>query len=167
LNFLDEHIGSETDGSSFGVAMSDEVSGKLVFNLGTIDVSEEKGDIGINIRYPVTKTSSEVYDIIKEKISSSGIELLTGNGKDPLYVPADNFMIKVLQKVYENVTGQKAELISIGGGTYARAIKNAVAFGPLFPGKEETAHQKDEFIEIEDLLTSTKIYAEAIYELVK
>lgn len=167
INFLDEHIGMETDGTSFGVGMSDEVSGKLVFNLGTIDVSEEKGDVGINIRYPVTKTRNDVYDIIKEKITASGISLVEGDEKDPLYVPADNFMIKALQKVYEDVTGEKAELISIGGGTYARAIKNAVAFGPLFPGREETAHQKDEYIEIEDLMKSTKIYAEAIYELVK
>ncbi|KUO72883.1 MAG: diguanylate cyclase [Clostridia bacterium BRH_c25] len=167
INFLDEHIGMEVNGSSFGVAMSDDVSGKLVFNLGTIDVSEDKGSIGINIRYPVTKTKNDVYDIIRKKISAPGISLVEGAGKDPLYVPADNFMIKALQKVYEDVTGEKAELISIGGGTYARAIKNAVAFGPLFPGREETAHQKDEYIEVEDLMKSTKIYAEAICELVK
>jgi succinyl-diaminopimelate desuccinylase len=138
-----------------------------VFNLGTIDVTEDKGSAGINIRYPVTKTRNDVYDIIKGKLSASGIRIVEGDEKDPLYVPADNFMIKALQKVYEDVTGQKAELISIGGGTYARAIKNAVAFGPLFPGKEETAHQKDEYIEVEDLIKCTKIYAEAIYELVK
>jgi len=167
INFLGEHIGMETDGTSFGVAMSDEVSGELVFNLGVIDITEGKGTVGINIRYPVTRTSDDVYDRIREKISSAGIKLVVGDGKDPLYVPADNFMIKVLQKVYEDVTGEKAELISIGGGTYARAIKNAVAFGPLFPGREETAHQKDEYIEVEDLVKSTKIYAEAIYELVK
>lgn len=167
INFLNEHIGMEVDGASFGVAMSDEVSGKLVFNLGTIDVTEEQGSIAINIRYPVTKTRNDVYDIIKGKITSAGITLIEGSEKDPLYVPADNFMIKALQKVYEDVTGQKAELISIGGGTYARAIKNAVAFGPLFPGREELAHQKDECIEIDDLIKSTIIYAEAIYELVK
>lgn len=167
INFLDEHIGMETDGTSFGVAMSDEVSGKLVFNLGTINVTEEKGSIGINVRYPVTKTSSNVYDAIREKIAPADIKLVVGDGKDPLYVPADNFMVKALQKVYEDVTGEKAVLISIGGGTYARAIKNAVAFGPLFPGREETAHQKDEYMEVEDLIKSTKIYAEAIYELVR
>lgn len=167
INFLDKHIGMETDGASFGVRMSDEVSGKLVFNLGTIDVSEEKGDIGINIRYPVTKTRNDVYDMIKKKINASGIVLVEGDEKDPLYVPADNFMIKALQKVYKEVTGEEAKLISIAGGTYARAIKNAVAFGPLFPGREETAHQKNEYIGIEDLIKCTKLYAEAIYELVK
>jgi len=167
ISFLNTHIGTETDGSSFGVAMSDEVSGKLVFNLGTIELTEEKGNVAINIRYPVTKTRNDVYDVIKEKAEKAGVVVVEGDEKEPLYVPADNFMIKVLQKVYEDVTGEEAELISIGGGTYARAIKNAVAFGPLFPGKEETAHQKDEYIEIEDLVKSAKIYAGAIYELVK
>ncbi len=167
INFLNEHIGMETDGKSFGAAMSDEISGKLVFNLGTIDMDERKGSVGINIRYPVTKKGKEVYDIIRSKSSEAGIKVIEGDGQDPLYVPADNFMIKILQKVYEDVTGQKADLISIGGGTYARAIKNAVAFGPLFPGKEETAHQKDEYIEVDDLMTCTKLFAEAIYKLVE
>jgi len=167
INFLNEHIGMETDGKSFGAAMSDEVSGKLVFNLGTIDMNGRKGSVGINIRYPVTKTEKDVYDIIRSKSSEAGIKVIEGDGKEPLYVPADNFMIKILQKVYEDVTGQKADLISIPGGTYARAIKNAVAFGPLFPGNEEVAHEKDEYIEIDDLMMCTKIYAEAIYELVK
>ena len=167
INFLNEHIGMETDGKSFGAAMSDEISGKLVFNLGTIDMDERKGSVGINIRYPVTKTGKEVYDIIRSKSSEAGIKVIEGDGRDPLYVPADNFMIKILQKVYEDVTGQKADLISIPGGTYARAIKNAVAFGSLFPGNEEVSHEKDEYIEIEHLILNTKIFAEAIYELVK
>jgi succinyl-diaminopimelate desuccinylase len=166
IRFLESHIGMETDGKSFGVAMSDEVSGKLILNLGTIDMNEEKGSAGINIRYPVTKSGNDVYDILRKKSSEAGVKVVEGDGKDPLFVPAENFMIKILQKVYENVTGQKADLISIGGGTYARAIKNAVAFGPLFPGREETAHQKDEYISIDDLMMCTKIYAQAIYELV-
>ncbi|HZG80309.1 MAG TPA: hypothetical protein VEZ13_05985, partial [Brevibacillus sp.] len=40
-------------------------------------------------------------------------------------------------------------------------------FGPLFPGRESTAHQTDEYIEIEDLMRAMAIYAQAIYELAK
>lgn len=72
-----------------------------------------------------------------------------------------------MQRVYEEQTGEKAELLAIGGGTYARSLEAGVAFGPLFPGKEELAHQKDEYIEIEDLLKATAIYAQAIHELAK
>lgn len=76
-------------------------------------------------------------------------------------------MVRRLKKVYGEVTGQEAYTIAIGGGTYARALDKAVAFGPLFPGKEEMAHQRDEYIDIEDLLLSARIYGHAIYELAK
>ncbi len=86
----------------------------------------------------------------------------------PLYVPKDNFLVEKLMKVYREQTGDvESEPITIGGGTYARAMENAVAFGPVFPGQEEVAHQKDEFISIEHLMKITKIYAHALYELAK
>lgn len=69
--------------------------------------------------------------------------------------------------MYTEQTGEEAELLSIGGGTYARSLKAGVAFGALFPGREDVAHQKDEYMYIEDLLKATAIYAEAIYELTK
>ncbi|MED4962565.1 M20/M25/M40 family metallo-hydrolase, partial [Geobacillus stearothermophilus] len=58
-------------------------------------------------------------------------------------------------------------LLAIGGGTYARALTAGVAFGALFPGRPDVAHQKDEYIEIDDLVKATAIYAQAIYELAK
>jgi len=39
----------------------------------------------------------------------------------------NHFMIKILQKVQEEMTGARAKLLSIGGGIYTRALKNVVA----------------------------------------
>lgn len=167
VNFMDSSIGMETDGNSFGLYMEDEVSGKLVFNLGVFEMNKEGATAVINVRYPVTRTRDEVYALIEKKATEADIEYEEVTGKDPLYVPADNALVQKLAGVYQNVTGEKATLISIGGGTYARAIKNAVAFGPLFPGQPELAHEKDENISVDDLLKCTKIYAEAISELIK
>lgn len=167
LNYIDKRIGLETDGHSFGLGMEDEVSGKLVLNFGVLDIDNNNADIGVNIRYPVSNTEEEVYSIIESKIENAGVHLVKGASKGPLHVAADNFLVKKLQKVYKEVTGLEPTLISIGGGTYSRAIKNAVAFGPLFPDQEEVAHQKDEYIAVDDLMKCTNIYAQAIYELVK
>ncbi|MDR2771380.1 MAG: hypothetical protein LBB57_05035, partial [Clostridiales Family XIII bacterium] len=52
-----------------------------------------------------------------------------------------------------------------GGGTYARAAKHIVAFGPGFPAAPDLAHQKDEYISEEDMVKLAKIYADAIYAL--
>ena len=67
--------------------------------------------------------------------------------------------------MYAEQTGQPAKALAIGGGTFARAIKNAVAFGPTFPGRPEVAHEKDEYISIDDLILHIKIYAHAIAKL--
>jgi succinyl-diaminopimelate desuccinylase len=167
VRFMDSSIGLETDGRSFGLSMSDDVSGKLVFNLGVFELNDKGATATINVRYPVTNTRDEVYDIIDKKANEAGIQYNEVTGKAPLYVPADNPLVQKLSAVYKRMTGEEATLISIGGGTYSRAIKNAVAFGPLFPGQLELAHQKDEYIAVDDLIKCTKIYAEAIFELIK
>jgi succinyl-diaminopimelate desuccinylase len=42
-----------------------------------------------------------------------------------------------------------------------------VAYGPVFPGQKEVAHERDEFISIDDLILCAKIYAQALYSLMK
>ena len=56
-------------------------------------------------------------------------------------------------------------LLTIGGGTYSRDLKKAVAFGPAMPGRKDVAHQIDEVLHLDHLLKSTPIYMEAIYQL--
>ena len=133
-------------------------------NVGTFTYRKgEEGELGINIRYPVTSDSKAIRDAFT---SAEEFRLEEFKDSKPHHVSADHPLVKTLQKVYEGQTGKKADLISIGGGTYARSLSAGVAFGPLFP-TTDSAHQKDEYIEIDDLLRSTALYAEAIYELAK
>ena len=68
--------------------------------------------------------------------------------------------------IYRKYTGQTdAQPITMGGATYARAVPNTVAFGPVFPGQVDLCHQPNEFIDIEAMITSTKIFAEALLRL--
>ena len=55
----------------------------------------------------------------------------------------------------------------IGGGTYCRDVQNFVSFGPLFPDEPDFAHQANEYIDLENMLLSAKIYAQALYKLMK
>ena len=76
-------------------------------------------------------------------------------------------MIRCLAKVYEEQMGEPARLISMGGGTYAKAMPNTVAFGPIFPGDEAVEHKPDEYIELDKLMKNAKIIAAAMYEMAK
>ena len=51
------------------------------------------------------------------------------------------------------------------GGTYAHICKTIIPFGPSFPGQKGIAHQPNEYVDIDDLVKWTKIYAYAIYKL--
>lgn len=156
---------ADTRGVKLKIDFQDEISGELTVNLGVMNYSlESNGQIGVNIRYPVTGDSENIKQVFSKV---SGFDLQSFEDSQPHHVDEGHPLIQTLKSVYEEQTGEHAELIAIGGGTYARSLDAGVAFGPLFPGRPDIAHQKDEYIIIEDLLKATAIYAQAIYELAK
>ncbi|WP_010097322.1 dipeptidase PepV [Ornithinibacillus scapharcae] len=155
-------------GEVFGIAYEDEDSGDLTINVGVMTYDQKNGGrIGLNMRYPVTFNIEDGKSKISSVLEEKGLMLDKYSDSKPTYVKKDDPLIKTLQKVYEEQTGEKADLLAIGGGTYARALDHGVAFGALFPGREDVMHQKDEYAIVDDLLLATAIYAQAIYELAK
>jgi succinyl-diaminopimelate desuccinylase len=168
IGFVSSKLATDFHGEEIDIAFSDDVSGKLTLNVGTLRFdSETGGKIGVNIRYPVTLDSDTLLKRLKSAGETAEFDLKELEHLRSLYVDEDHELIKKLTKVYEEQTGEKSELLSIGGGTYARSLEAGVAFGAQFPGRPDVAHQKDEFIDIEDMLKATAIYAQAIYELAK
>ncbi|MCT8137273.1 dipeptidase PepV [Anaerobacillus sp. CMMVII] len=165
--FIDQHFYNDSRGAKFGLEYEDEQTGPLTMNLGTMKFEENSGKLGVNWRYPVTYNFEAGLMALEAIIAENGLVIDLKTHAKPHYVKEDHPLIQKLQQVYERQTGEKATLLSTGGGTYARSLKAGVAFGALFPGRPELAHQKDEYIEVEDLLKATAIYAEAIYELAK
>lgn len=166
LNFINIKF-SGNNGKGAELNCTDDVSGNLTINIGIIDINEKQGSLRFDLRYPVTVDGDKIITKLKELAKKENLAFKINQHKPPLYVEKDTEFIKKLQKVYQEMTGQEPKLISIGGGTYCRYVKNTVSFGPVFPGQKELAHQRDEYIRLEDLKLMTKIYAQAIYELIK
>lgn len=159
---------NQSRGEVFDIQYTDDVSGDLTINVGIMSYQKETGGkIGCTMRYPVTFDIEKGKAKIEALVKEIGFQLAEFTDSKPTYVKADDPLILTLQKVYEEQTGEKAELLAIGGGTYARALKHGVAFGAMFPGREDVMHQKDEYAYVDDLLKATAIYAQAIYELAK
>lgn len=167
IKFLNDNIGEDVYGEKFGIHLYDEASGKVSFNVGVIDLNENKARLTLNLRYPVTKTLEDMMTPFKERIEGTGIEIENFEHQKPLYFSPDHALIKTLQRVYKEETGEEGKLISIGGGTYAKEMPNIVAFGPIFPGEADVIHKPNEYIKIDDLVLISKIYAKALYELAK
>ena len=163
-----EFFFGDSRGRALGVAYQDEISGELTINVGKMVYNEhEGGKFGITMRYPVTFDQEEGKKMIQRKGKELHFQLGQYTNSDPHHVPEESPLIQTLQAVYEEQTGQNAELLAIGGGTYARSLDSGVAFGALFPGRPDVAHQKDEYMELADLWQATAIYAQAIYELAR
>ncbi|MFZ5968631.1 MAG: dipeptidase PepV [Bacillota bacterium] len=167
IRFVAEKIGEDCYGEKIVGDCEDQSSGKLTMNIGKIDINHDRQTIYLDVRYPVTKKKEDIIHAIKAAAEPYGLVYEEKHFIPPLYVPRDHSMVKLLRKVYEEETGLDSTPLSIGGATYARAFENFVAFGPLFPGKEEVAHEKDEYIEIDDLMKTIRMYAKVIAELAK
>ena len=76
-------------------------------------------------------------------------------------------LVTELLAAYEAYTGEKAQPAAIGGGTYARALKCGVAFGPEMEGDEPVVHQADEYITFERVDMLLHVYADALRRLTK
>jgi succinyl-diaminopimelate desuccinylase len=166
VDFYQTHIAFETDGKGLGIAAHDDLSGRLIVNVGQIALGREAAILTVNVRNPVTKKEEDVYDDLRSLIDRYGIGVVRVSGMAPLFFPADDPLVETLMDVYRTNTGDQESLpIVIGGGTYARSFPRAVAFGPRFPGEEDVMHQKDEYIREDSLFMAAQIYTDAIRRL--
>jgi succinyl-diaminopimelate desuccinylase len=166
VDFYNTHIAFDLNGEAMGCGLEDEPSGKLVFNVGMVNIDAESAAITVNIRYPVTLSDERVYEALLPVVGKYNLGLVKKEHKPPIFIPKDDPLIQTLMAIYKKHSGDtECEPIVIGGGTYARAVKNTVAYGAVFPGEPDLAHQKNEYIEIENLVTCAKIFADAIFEL--
>ncbi len=157
----------DTSGEALGISCRDEATGALTVNVGLLRYAPTAGEafFQLNIRFPACANGEQLVGKLEERLRPYGFQLTPPTLKPPHEVPAEHPMIRALQRIYTEQTGHTATLLSTGGGTYACKLPGCVAFGPLFPGEEDTAHQPDESISIDSLLRATALYAEAIYEL--
>lgn len=154
-------IGKTIYGEKLGIAAEDE-SGKLTLNVGLLEVRDETATLMVDIRYPAKKNPDEISGSLVRQFSSYGASCECVYHVRPLYTPSDSPVLGALLSAYREVTGDDSRPISIGGGTYAKAMPNMVAFGPNFPGHENREHMEDEYILVEDFLKLEEIYERAL-----
>lgn len=167
MQFVLDMLDGETNGEKLSVRYFDEETGETTVNLGVLDYDGESMEFTLDIRYPKNADPENVKAQISEKAEKYGLGVLSLKQTPILYIPKDSELIQKLLCVYKEQTGEIAEPLAIGGGTYAKAFPNMVAFGPMFPGDPEVIHQPNEYAEIDKLMQSFQICAAAMYELAK
>lgn len=165
LQFLAEKVGTETNGFRIFGEVKDEMTGELTFNVATIKVDETKSEIELDLRIPVSYPAADLAAILEKTAAAYGLTYEEFDHVPALYVPKESDLVQTLMAIYQNKTGDKAQPLTSGGATYARTMKNMVAFGAHFPNTKSLAHQANEGIVLAELFQAIDIYAETIVQL--
>lgn len=147
----------------YGLKQLHDETGNLTLSPDLIKYRRGELQVVCDIRYPATLPLSAVT----EKLSELGVKYETLRHQAPLMQDKDGTLVRGLLAAYEQYTGRKASPVAIGGGTYARALRCGVAFGPEEDGDEPVVHQADEYITLERVEMLLHIYADALRRLTK
>lgn len=159
-----KQIGFGYHGEHMNLNLSDE-SGQLTLNAGKLSIEGNNVVLLLDVRFPVTYTAEKVLTGLCHATNPFGIKATLVSAEKPVYLKKDSEILQALMAAYRGITGDFREPEIIGGGTYARAMDNIVAFGPAFPCKERTEHMADEYALVDDLYRAKDIYRLALTNL--
>ncbi|NMA06262.1 MAG: M20 family metallopeptidase [Ruminococcaceae bacterium] len=167
---LIDKVSGDFSGKSVGIDRECEIFTPLTVNLGLISIKDNKFEVVLDIRYPISVAPEEIEKMLSELACEYGYEIIDISNKPPFYINPESPVIEALTHAFEEVYGEKHEPYVMSGGTYARKMDNAVAFGPGFPNSKKPdwagdAHMKNEALSIEDTLKATEIYCESLIAL--
>ena len=158
-------VHGDTQGKALGISMQDEESGALTMNLGILRLKDGALYGEFDVRAPLCANDDNLTEVMRKDFDGIGIRMEEGPMKAAHYVPADSDLVKTLLGSYERYFGTEGKPFAIGGGTYVHELERGVAFGCAVEGVDNRMHGDDEFMEIEMLLRSAKIFADAIVKL--
>lgn len=152
-------------GKGLGVNMADDISGSLTLSADMMHIDETSVYVCFDTRCPTCSTDENTHLAAKAKIEAAGLKMRDVKMVLPHHVSADSDFVRTLLKAYEDWTGEEGKPDSTGGGTYVHNLKNGVAFGCEVAGIDNHMHGADEFITLDQLMLSAKIFAQAIIDL--
>ena len=155
----------DTKGTALGIAMGDEQSGDLSMNLGILHIENGVLSGQFDVRAPLCANNENVTARIAGKLKEAGITMEEDQLTPVHYVPADTPFVQTLLQTYEEYFGKPGKPIYTGGGTYVHELKRGVAFGCMVPETDNHMHGDDEFMEIDMLVRSAKIFASVIRKI--
>ncbi|PKL01016.1 MAG: dipeptidase PepV [Tenericutes bacterium HGW-Tenericutes-1] len=166
IDYLCKYQTHDYYGKKLGIDHFDPEMKELTINLAIINYENNEFKVGVNIRYPKGFDFDQQTAKIEKSIVSYGFKYVPHKNSKPHYVSPEDPLVKTLLAAYQKYSNDyESPIVTIGGGTYARTLKKAVAFGPNLPKNEDLAHQPNEYLVIDEMIMAAAIYAEAIEKL--
>ena len=170
--------GQDIYGTGLGITGNDPVWGRYAVNIATVKPSTNdpaKTRLFINLRRTPPRNAAQSKAYLEQFVrdfnarTGSSLEVLADESyfeDEPLGFDPNAKIVKRLMTLYARATGEKNVKPAIsGGGTYAKRLPNAIAFGMWFPGKPYPGHDLDEKIPIDDLQRGARVLIYALTDI--
>lgn len=169
--------GQDLHGAGLGITDDDPIWGRYGVNVATVKPLEKDPAqfmLYVNLRRVPPRTGAQLKthlaSVVDRFNKRTGAALAIGEDSyfldEPLGFDPNAKIVKRLMAAYSRATGVKSPKPAIsGGGTYAKRLPNAIAFGMWFPGKPYPGHDVDEKIPIDDLQKGARVLIHALVDL--
>lgn len=163
-------------GRGLRIQCEDDISGSLtaVGSMCGLD-DAHRARLHFNIRYPVKADSDAILASIRQTAAARGFSADLIRDSKPNYYPKEHPVVQTLTDVFNQMTGQHTEPFVMGGGTYARKLPRAFAYGMGMPGEKNGhpmlrpghggGHEPDEALKLSSLMEAMKIYCVALIQI--
>ncbi|MGD9569105.1 MAG: Sapep family Mn(2+)-dependent dipeptidase [Sedimentibacter sp.] len=170
IKFINEIAKGDFEGKPFGLArgnvyVNGEDMHKTMMSLTLLETKNDQYDLYYNIRqtYGICKSDIEAgFNLHKEKYqyTFSIVDYM-----DALYVDSNKPFVKLMEEIYNENTKWTSGF-NLGHGTsYAKALPNAVYWGPVFPDEDDLCHEVDERVKYNNMILATKLFSYYIAEI--
>ena len=170
MDVLADMTGS-AQGECFGIDRESALFGNTKCTCLIAEEAEEGLLLSFDVRYPFEITGEEIQNSVAAYAESNGFELIDVNDTAPWLLDQADPRLDILCRCWNEVSGREDKL-GVGGGTYARKLKNAVSYGPkdlkkcpFLPAGRGEIHCPDEARSVESILNAVKVYIRAFVEL--
>jgi predicted dipeptidase len=173
--------GSSLYGDGLGLTEKNPLWGRAAVNVAMAGPSAKLITFGtpqpgtwslvINIRTPPPIFGKALQDRMDAQVAAfdarTGARFTPGGFylDTPLVFDPQAKLVKRLMADYTKATGERPAPAISGGGTYAKRIPNAIAFGMWFPDKPYPGHDVDEKVPVTDLTRGEKVLIETLVDL--
>ncbi|MGL4383369.1 MAG: hypothetical protein ACRCTA_06595, partial [Bacilli bacterium] len=165
VNLYMNHFYQDYYGKKLGIYSNHEFMGETSLNIGIISIDHESFYLGINPRYVYGNTQEAIISQITKVIAPYKVELVIKSSNKMIYFDENNPYLKILTNAYSTYRNDSIKGIATGGGTYAKALDNGVAFGPFFSEDNPMYHTSNEQLDLNSITLAIAIYAQALKDL--
>lgn len=172
---LCREINSTYDGSALSVNCTDDISGPLVLTCVIAKKEDNHLKMTFVSKFPISKNDTDFEGLTCRTCKSRGYSFKVTRYSKANFFNPDNPVVGRLTQIYNDYMGLDSKPFVMSGGTYARKLPNAFAFGTGMPLPKPPAglflpghgdyHQPDEAISITRMRNALIIYILSFLEI--